>query len=97
MGLPAARKADPDIVHCSGPFREECAKTVYVNGRGWSRVGDKNTPHLKPAGDKCITHTAPIASGSKTVIVEGQLAGRQTDPIAGCTNVAKGSENVICG
>ena len=52
MGLPAARKADPDIVHCSGPFREECAKTVYVNGRGWSRVGDKNTPHLKPAGDK---------------------------------------------
>jgi uncharacterized Zn-binding protein involved in type VI secretion len=97
MALPAARKGDKDIVHCSQPYREGCAKTVFVNGRGWSRVGDVNTPHLKPAGDGCIIHQAPIASGSKTVFVEGRLAGRVGDPIIDCTAVEEGSKNVLCG
>tara|TARA_R100000231_G_scaffold138376_2_gene116587 strand:+ start:359 stop:652 length:294 start_codon:yes stop_codon:yes gene_type:complete len=97
MAQAASRKGDPDITHCSQPFREGAAKTVFVNGRGWSRQGDLNTPHLLPAGDKCVTHTAPIAKGSLTVIVEGQAAGRQGDPIASCTVVGEGSRNVLCG
>jgi uncharacterized Zn-binding protein involved in type VI secretion len=93
---PAARKGDPDVSHCTPMVREQCSHDVFVNGRGWSRQGDMNTSHLLP-GDPCPDHTAPIAVGSKTVFVNGRGAGRVGDKIAGCTNVAKGSENVICG
>ena len=42
-------------------------------------------------------HTAPIAVGSSTVIVNGKGAGRIGDAISGCTSVAQGSPNVIAG
>ena len=93
----ATRVGDKDQNHCSTPRRAEGAKTVFVNGKAWSCVGHKNDPHLRPAGDKCTTHTAAIASGSKTVFVEGRSAGRVGDPVAACTFVATGSENVFCG
>ena len=93
---PATRKGDADVPHCTGMTRLECSKDVFVNKIGWSRQGDRNTPHLLP-GDPCPVHLAPIAVGSRTVFVNGRGAGRVGDKIAGCTNVAKGSPNVICG
>ena len=95
--MPAAtRKGDADVPHCSGMVRLDCSKNVFVNGIGWSRQGDVNTPHLLP-GDPCPDHRAPIAVGSKTVFVNNRGAGRVGDKIAGCTKVAKGSPNVYCG
>lgn len=93
---PATRIGDADIPHCSGMVRMQGAKTVYVNGIPWSLMGHLNTPHLLP-GSPCPTHTAPIATGSLTVFVEGRGAGRIGDYIAGCTAVAQGSDNVFAG
>ena len=87
---------DQDIVHCSVPNRLECSPDVFVNGIGWSRQGDNNDPHLFP-GAPCPIHSAPIALGSPTVIVNGKGGGRIGDAIAGCTAVATGSQNVFAG
>ena len=70
---------------------------VFINKIPWSRQTDVNTPHLKPAGDKCITHVAPITTGSLTVRVNGLGGGRIMDAITACTFVAEGSPNVFCG
>jgi len=94
---PATRIGDADVPHCSGMVRAEGSPNVFVNGIPWSRQGDVNTPHLKPAGDKCITHTAPITTGSRTVFINGVGAGRIGDAITACTNVAEGSPNVFAG
>lgn len=95
--MPAAcRIGDADIPHCSPMVRAEGSKNVFVNKIPWSCMGHVNTPHLLP-GDPCPTHSAPIAVGSKTVFVNGVGAGRVGDKIAGCTAVAKGSENVFAG
>ena len=97
MGQPAARKGDPDIVHCSTPYREGCAETVIVNGRGWSCLGHFNTPHLLPCDPDCCVHAAPLVKCSTTVIVEGRGAGRVWDKVGGCTWVAPNDCNVIVG
>lgn len=97
MGLPVARKWDPDLVHCATPLRHGCAKTVYVNGRGWSCLGHLNTPHLKPCGVGCCLHAAPLVKCSLTVMVEGRMAGRVGDKVGGCTAVAPNDCNVIVG
>ena len=94
--MAACRIGDADLPHCSVPFRAQGAVKVLVNFIPWSRMGDLNTPHLKPCGAVCCTHTAPIAVGSKKVFVMGQGAGRVTDKVAGCTAVATGSPNVFC-
>ena len=95
--MPAAtRIGDADVPHCSGMVRAEGSPNVIVNGIPWSRQGDVNTPHLLP-GNPCPVHTAPIAIGSISVIVNGVGAGRIGDAIAGCTSVAAGSPNVFCG
>jgi uncharacterized Zn-binding protein involved in type VI secretion len=66
--VPAAtRIGDADVAHCSGMTRAEGSPNVFVNGIPWSRQGDINTVHLLP-GTPCPAHTAPIASGSSTVI-----------------------------
>ena len=96
MGQPATRIGDADIPHCSGMVRAQGSPNVLVNGIPWSCMGDINTPHLLP-GDPCPVHVAPIAKGSTTVIVNGRGAGRVGDSLAGCTSVAMGSFNVICG
>ena len=96
MAQPATRIGDADIPHCSGMVRAMGSPNVLVNSIPWSLMGDSNTPHLLP-GDPCPTHAAPIAKGSATVIVNGRPAGRLGDPIAGCTVVAVGSPNVLCG
>ncbi len=92
----AARIGDADLPHCSGMVRATGSPNVLINGIPSSDQGDINTPHLLP-GDPCPTHSAPIAKGSTSVIINGRGAGRIGDPLAGCTAVASGSPNVIMG
>ena len=98
--MPAAtRIGHADVAHCSGMTRAEGSDSVFINGIKWSCEGDINTGHLKPQPPPppCIVHTAPIASGSSTVKIGGDGAGRIGDGITGCTSVAEGSENVFAG
>jgi len=96
--MPAVtRIGDRDIFHCSGMVRAQGSGNVYCNGRPISRQGDVNTGHLVPAGDFCVTHRRPIATGSRTVFVNGRGCGRVGDGISGCTSVAQGSFNVFAG
>lgn len=100
MALPATRIGDKDVIHCTQPVRSEGAKTVFVNGKSWSCFTHVNTPHDKPnpaPPPPCIMHTKPIAKGSSTVFVETLGAGRVSDPILECTEVAEGSPDVFCG
>ena len=95
--MPAAtRIGDADVAHCSGMTRAEGSSNVYVNGIKWSCQGDINTSHLKPP-IVCVLHTAPITTGSTSVFVNGDGAGRIGDAITGCTSVAAGSSNVFAG
>lgn len=95
--MPAVtRIGDADVVHCSQPKRQRGSGDVFVNGRGVSRQGDKNTPHKKP-GKKCPIHSAAIARGSSTVFVNGKGIGRVGDKVSRCTSVAQGSSNVFAG
>ena len=97
MSKPATRIGDNDVVHCSGMVRAEGSRDVFVNGIPWSLETHRNTPHLKPGGDKCFTHQAAISQGSRSVFVNGLPSGRIGDKIAGCTMVAEGSPNVFAG
>ena len=91
------RVGDPDVPHCSPMVRGTGNSTVLVNGRPVSCQGDVNTPHLRPAGKKCVTHARPIGMGSSTVKAGGRGVGRVGDYIVGCTAVAGGSSNVSAG
>ena len=97
MGLPSCVKGHKDIHHdCQTPLRLKAAKTVYLHGIQWSRMGDINTGHI--FGPKCQnSHAMPIAIGSKTVLVEGQGAGRITDKVLACTAVAQGFTDILTG
>ena len=97
MSKPATRIGDADVSHCSTPHRAEGSPDVFVNGIPWSLFGHLNTTHLKPCGDECCPHRAPIAVGSDEVFVNGVGSGRIGDAIAGCTQVAEGSDNVFAG
>ena len=66
---------------------------VFCNGIAISRQGDNNTSHLLPPVP--CPHSAPIATGSTTVFVNGKGCGRVGDAISGCTSVAEGSPNVF--
>ena len=95
--MPAVtRIGDADVTHCSGMTRAVGSSNVFVNGIAVSREGDNNTSHLLP-GSPCPSHSAPIASGSSTVKINGQGCGRVGDSISGCTSVAAGSPNVFAG
>ena len=95
--MPAVtRIGDADVTHCSGMTRAVGSSNVFVNGIAVSREGDNNTSHLLP-GTPCPSHSAPIASGSSTVKINGQGCGRVGDGISGCTSVAAGSPNVFAG
>jgi uncharacterized Zn-binding protein involved in type VI secretion len=97
--LPATRIGDADFIHCSVPHRAMGSPNVLVNSIPWSREGDYNDPHLLPCDCPpcCCFHAAKISTGSKTVFVNGQGAGRMFDRIKKCTAVAQGSPNVLCG
>ena len=99
MGQKATRIGDADVTHCSTPHRAVGSPNVKVNNIPWSRQGDINCSHLLPCPCPacCCYHTAPIAVGSRTVIVNGRGAGRVTDNVSGCTSVDQGSPNVRAG
>ena len=90
------RKGDPDVAHCSTPFRVGSSSDVFVNGLPVSREGDNNTTHLLPGGDGCPSHSTVITKGSSSVFINGSGCGRVGDP-TGCTSVAGGSPNVFAG
>ena len=93
--MPAVtRIGDADVSHCSGMTRAEGSPNVFCNSIPISRQGDNNTGHLLP-GAPCPGHSAPIATGSTTVFVNGVGCGRIGD--ATCTSVAEGSPNVFAG
>ena len=95
--MPAVtRIGDADVTHCSGMTRAQGSPNVNANGIPVSRQGDNNTTHLLP-GVPCPAHSAPIASGSSTVFINGKGCGRVGDGISGCTSVAAGSPNVFAG
>ena len=95
--MPAAtRIGDADVAHCSAMTRAEGSANVFVNDIKWSCKDDKNTNHDLP-GDPCPKHQAAITTGSTTVFVNGDGAGRIGDVISGCTSVAAGSSNVFAG
>lgn len=95
--MPAVtRIGDADVAHCSGMVRAAGSGNVFANGIAISRQGDNNTGHLLPPAP-CGSHSAPIASGSSTVKVNGLGCGRVGDAISGCTSVAAGSSNVFAG
>ena len=95
--MPAVtRIGDADVTHCSGMTRAQGSPNVNANGIPVSRQGDNNTTHLLP-GIPCPAHSAPIASGSSTVFINGKGCGRIGDGISGCTSVAAGSPNVFAG
>ena len=97
MGLPSCVKGMRDIYHdCQQPYRLKAAKTVYLHGIQWSRMGDINTGHIY--GPKCKnSHAQPIAVGSKTVFVESRGAGRKTDAVLACTAVQDGFPDILTG
>tara|TARA_R110002074_G_scaffold398736_1_gene590974 strand:+ start:802 stop:1089 length:288 start_codon:yes stop_codon:yes gene_type:complete len=90
------RIGDADVAHCSGMTRAAGSPNVFVNSIAISRQGDNNTGHLLP-GAPCPSHSAPIATGSTTVFINGKGCGRVGDAISGCTSVAAGSSNVFAG
>ena len=95
--MPAVtRIGDADVTHCSGMTRAQGSPNVNANGIPVSRQGDNNTTHLLP-GVPCPAHSAPIASGSSTVFINGKGCGRVGDAITGCTKVAEGYAKVIVG
>ena len=88
---------DADVAHCSAMTRAEGSVNVFVNSQPWSCKGDKNISHDIPDGDECAQHQAAITTGSTTVFVNSDGAGRIGDGISGCTSVAAGSSNVFAG
>jgi len=93
--MPAVtRIGDADVSHCSGMTRAEGSPNVFCNSIPISRQGDNNTGHLLP-GAPCPGHSAPIATGRTTVVVNGVGCGRIGD--ATCTSVAEGSPDVFAG
>ena len=96
--MPAVtRIGDADVAHCSGMTRAAGSPNVFVNSIAISRQGDNNTGHLLPTAVPCPSHSAPIATGSTTVFINGKGCGRVGDGISGCTSVAAGSPNVFAG
>ena len=97
--MPAVtRFGDADVTHCTGMTRLDKSSNVFANNIGVSRQGDNNTAHLLPPDvPPCPGHSAPIASGSSTVKVNGKGCGRIGDGITGCTSVAAGSPDVFAG
>ena len=96
--MPAVtRIGDADVAHCSGMTRAAGSPNVFVNSIAISRQGDNNTSHKLPTVIPCPSHSAPIATGSTTVFINGKGCGRVGDAISGCTSVAAGSPNVFAG
>lgn len=98
--MPAVtRIGDRDVDHCSSMTRAVGSPNVFANDIAVSRQGDANTEHEIPdSDDTCSNHTAGIALGSTTVILnDARGIGRIGDGVSDCTSVAEGSPNVFAG
>jgi uncharacterized Zn-binding protein involved in type VI secretion len=96
--MPAvARRGDQGVPHCSGYTIADGSNDVNVNGRPVARVSDSSTPHLRPGGRRCVSHTASISRGSNSVNVNGRAIAREGDPLSSCTSIAQGSSDVFAG
>ena len=99
--MPAVtRKGDTCTGHDCFPPRSstEGSPNVYCNGIPVHRQGDgwdvHTCTHPKvPHG----SHGSSLASGSRTVYVNGKQIGRIGDPVACSSSVASGSPNVFAG
>lgn len=92
----AARLNDICTGHGDWPSRQniQASENVFVNSRGWHRVGDSWAVHCNNIPE---CHDGVLSSGSKTVFVNSRQAGRIGDPISCGSSVATGSNNVFCG
>ena len=93
----AARRGDPGLIHCSPWTIANGSPDVFINGRSAARVGDSTSLHLRPAGKKCVPHTAKITQGAATVFINGKPAARVGSAVSGCTKVTGGSSDVEIG
>lgn len=73
------------------------SRTVFLNGRGVVRQGDRYAVHCKPCGKNPACHTSYVARGSSTVFVDGIPAARVGDPIACGSLCSTGSLDVTGG
>lgn len=93
--MPAAhRHHDTCTGHGCFPSRENAAASpdVFVNGRGWHRVGDGWAAH---GCAKCPPHGGSLAAGSPTVFVNGRASARVGDPVDCGSACATGSADVF--
>ena len=95
--MPVARVDDPEVIHCSVPYRKGHFRTVFANGKAVSGDGHLNTRHLIPCACPvcCCMHDAALKATTRSVFCEGIRIGRVGDRT--CTRVARGSPNVFSG
>lgn len=89
-----ARLGDVCSGHGCFPSRAnvQASATVFVNGRGWHCVGDAWASHGCAV---CAPHGGTLATGSATVFVGGQAAGRLGDAVSCGSTVATASQDVF--
>jgi len=96
--MPAAsRLGDTCTGHGCWPSRPNTAASasVFVNGRGWHRLGDGWAVHCCPAIPEC--HGGSLGAGSASVFINGRAAGRVGDAVSCGSSAASGSANVFAG
>ncbi|MCS6809754.1 MAG: PAAR domain-containing protein [Tepidimonas sp.] len=96
MGTGVVRHDDVCSGHDCFPSRPNAAASgdVFVNGRGWHRLGDAWHPH---GCALCPPHGGQAATGSATVFVNGRSACRIGDAVSCGSTMVDGSSNVFCG
>ena len=83
-----------DIQVYSGAVTRSDIETIMSGRRITNRV---MTLHLDFDGESFNDAITDKSGNDRTVIVNGRGAGRVTDNVSGCTNVAQGSPNVKAG
>jgi uncharacterized Zn-binding protein involved in type VI secretion len=96
-----ARKNGADTVNTghgcdSTTVTDVGSSSVFVNGIGVCRKGDRIKIHTIPSGSSCVPHTAVINVGSSSVFVNGIAIARLGDS-ADAGNISSGSNNVFAG
>lgn len=96
MGAGVVRLGDVCSGHGCYPPRQNVAASedVFVNGRGWHRLGDGWAAHGCPL---CVPHGGAAASGSATVYINGRPACRIGDAVSCGSTMVQGSGDVFCG
>lgn len=83
--------------NCAFPLTtatDVCSSTVFANGTGIARQGDKVASH--PAAG-CGPDNSVLTTFSSSVFIEGKGAGRKGDQYTGDNTITSGSANVFIG